>query len=131
MLTVERYYTCFRHMVLVVFCIFVASLARAGYAQVTRMEVIPFESLTLTDQESLAGREDGKPVTLAGELRLHRSGNERFPLVILLHGSSGVSNYVLDWEQEFLAMGVATFVIDSFTARGIVSVNDDQAQLVA
>ena len=49
----------------------------------------------------------------------------------MLHGSSGVSNYVLDWEQEFLAMGVATFVIDSFTARGIVSVNDDQAQLVA
>jgi dienelactone hydrolase len=82
MLTVERYCTCFRHMVFVVFCIFVASLARAGYAQVARMEVIPFESLTLTDKEFLAGREDGKPVALAGELRLPRSGNERFPLVI-------------------------------------------------
>ncbi len=93
------------------------------------MEVIPFESLTLTDQEFLAGREDGKLVTIAGELRLPRVSNERFPLVILLHGSGGVSKYVLDWEQEFLAMGVATFVIDSFTARGIVSVNDDQSQL--
>ncbi|WP_235851020.1 dienelactone hydrolase family protein [Paraburkholderia piptadeniae] len=93
------------------------------------MEVIPFESLTLTDQEFLARREDGEHVTIAGELRLPRSGNERFPLVTLLHGSGGVSNYVLDWEQEFLALGVATFVIDSVTARGIISVNDDQSQL--
>ncbi|SIT47905.1 Alpha/beta hydrolase [Paraburkholderia piptadeniae] len=129
MLTAERCCTCFRHMVLVAVCILVASLARAGYAQVARMEVIPFESLTLTDQEFLARREDGEHVTIAGELRLPRSGNERFPLVTLLHGSGGVSNYVLDWEQEFLALGVATFVIDSVTARGIISVNDDQSQL--
>ncbi|BCZ81840.1 hypothetical protein PTKU64_55150 [Paraburkholderia terrae] len=59
-------------------------------------------------------------------MRLPRSGNERFPLVILLHGSGGVSNYVLDWEQEFLAMDVATFVIDSFTSRGIVNTNNDR-----
>jgi dienelactone hydrolase len=77
----------------------------------------------------LAGREDGKPVTVAGELRLPRAGTERFPLVILLHGSGGISGYVVDWEQEFLAMGVATFVIDSFTSRGIVNTNNDQAQL--
>ncbi|MGU7773313.1 dienelactone hydrolase family protein [Burkholderia sp. MR1-5-21] len=93
------------------------------------MEVIPFESLTLTDQEFLAGREDGKPVTIAGELRLPRAGDERFPLVILLHGSCGACGYVVDWEREFLAMGVATFVIDSFTGRGIANTNDDQGQL--
>lgn len=129
MLTAEWYCTCCRRLVLVAAGILLVSLAHTGYAQVARMEVIPFESLTLTDQEFLVGREDGKPVTIAGELRLPRSGNERFPLVILLHGSGGVGNYVLDWENEFLALGVATFVIDSFAARGIVNVNDDQSQL--
>jgi len=113
---------------LAVFVLLVAS-QRATYAQVARMEVIPFESLTLTDQEFLAGHEDGKPVTVAGELRLPRAGTERFPLVILLHPSGGIGGAVMDWEQYFLSMGVATFVIDSFTGRGIVSTMNDQSQL--
>ncbi|WP_246258040.1 dienelactone hydrolase family protein [Pararobbsia alpina] len=92
------------------------------------MEIIPFVSETVTDQEFLVGREDGTPVTVAGELRLPRSGNERFPLVILLHGSGGIGGFVTDWEEQFLAMGVATFVIDSFTGRGIVSTINDQSQ---
>src|SRR5260370_16125677 len=35
----------------------------------------------------------------------------------------------MDWEQYFLSMAVATFVIDSFTGRGIVSTINDQSQL--
>ena len=81
------------------------------------------------DQEFLTGRQVGKPVTLSGELRLPRPGNDRLPAVVLLHGWGGVSGYVLDWEQELNAMGVATFVLDSFTARGIVNTNFDQSQL--
>jgi hypothetical protein len=84
----------------------VTGLSRVGYAQVSRIEVIPFQSVTLTDQEFLLGREDGKPVTVAGELRLPRGGTDRLPLVILLHGSGGIAGYMTDWEQEFLAMGV-------------------------
>lgn len=109
--------------------ILLGGLTIAGRAQVARVEVIPIPSITLTDQEFLAGREDGKPVTVAGELRFPRGGTDRLPLVILLHGSGGVSGYVTDWEQDFLAMGVATFVIDSFSGRGIVNTNNDQSQL--
>ncbi len=101
----------------------------ASYGQVARMEVIPFDSLTLTDQEFLAGREDGKPVTVAGELRLPRAGTERFPLVILLHASGGIGGAATDWEQFFLSLGVATFVIDSFAGRGINNTINDQSQL--
>jgi dienelactone hydrolase len=36
---------------------------------------------------------------------------------------------VADWVQDFNSMGVATFVIDSFTARHITSTVNDQAQL--
>jgi dienelactone hydrolase len=99
-----------------------------GYAQVARMEVIPFQSMTLTDQEFLTGRKDGKPVMIAGELRLPRPGTDRLPILILVHGSGGISGYVTDWEQELNEMGVATFVIDSWSGRGIVSVVNDQSQ---
>ncbi len=97
--------------------------------QVARMEIHSFPSMTLTDQEFLTGCQEGKPVTISGELRLPRPGNDRLPAVVLLHGSGGVAGYVLDWEQELNAMGVATFVIDSFTGRGIVNTNFDQSQL--
>jgi dienelactone hydrolase len=100
-----------------------------GHAQVARMEIHSFPSTTLTDQEFLSGRKEGRPVTLAGELRLPRPGNDRLPVVVLLHASGGIGGNVTDWEQYLNAMGVATFVIDSFTARGIVSTVNDQSQL--
>lgn len=104
-------------------------LAPMAGAQTARVEIVPIQSATLTDQEFLAGRQDGKPVTIAGELRLPRTAAEHVPLVILLHGSGGVTNAMEDWEQELLGMGVATFVLDSFTGRGVVTTVNDQAQL--
>lgn len=97
--------------------------------QPNRVEIHPFASTTLSDQSFLNGAKDGTPVTIAGELRFPRGGAGRGPAVVLLHGSGGISAYVSDWEQELNAQGIATFVIDSFTARGIVSTNNDQAQL--
>jgi len=96
---------------------------------VVRTEVIPVSSITMTDQAFLNGLENGRSVTIAGELRLPRAGVDRLPLVILLHGSSGIGSSVTDWEQDLLAMGVATFVLDSFSGRGIINTNNDQAQL--
>ena len=98
-------------------------------AQVVRMEILSFQSMTLTDQEFLNGRKDGKPITLAGELRFPRSGTDRLPAVVLLHGSGGINGGVTDWAQDLNAMGVATFVVDSFTGRGIVNTINDQSQL--
>ncbi len=112
----------------VVFLIVASGLPSAGHTQVARMEVIPFQSTTLTDAEFL-GSGPGKPVTIAGELRLPRAGTDRFPVVVLLHGSGGISSVVTDWERDLLAMGVATFVIDSYTGRGIVSTINDMSQL--
>ena len=96
-------------------------------AQVARMEILSFPSMTLTDQVFLGGGKEGKAVTLTGSLRLPRPGSDRLPLVILVHGSGGISGYVTDWEQEFNEMGVATFVIDSWTGRGITTVIFDQS----
>lgn len=100
-----------------------------SHAQVARVEMHPFQSTTLTDREFLTGQKEGKPVILAGELRIPRQGTDRLPAVVLVHGSGGVSGYVDDWVPWLNAMGIATFVFDSFTARGIVNTNNDQAQL--
>jgi dienelactone hydrolase len=102
---------------------------QAPLAQAARMEIHSFQSMTLTDQEFLTGRKEGKAVTLAGELRLPRPGNDRLPAVVILHGSGGVGGFILDWEQYLNSMGVATFVLDSFTGRGIVNTLFDQSQL--
>ena len=117
---------CFVYAILVVLG---AGAAIAAHAQVARMEIHSFSSTTLTDQEFLNGRTKVNPVTLAGELRLPRPGNDRLPAVVLLHGSGGIGGSITDWEQYFNGMGVATFVIDSFTACGIVSTVNDQTQL--
>jgi len=108
---------------------FSVGLSFAGNSYVARMEIITFQTKTLTDQEILSGKKEGKPVTLAGELRLPLSASTRLPAVILLHGSGGISGYVTDWEMDLNSMGVATFVIDCFKGRGIVDTNSDQSQL--
>ena len=98
-------------------------------AQIARVEVYPIHSVTMSDQDFLNGRKDGKPVLLAGALRIPRPGTDRLPAVVLLHGSGGVGTNVIDWENELNEMGVATFVLDAFTGRGIVQTSTDQASL--
>ncbi len=109
-----------------IFCLFNACLV---HAQVARVEVHPFSSTTLTDEEFLKGQKEGKPVVIAGELRIPKPGADKLPAVILAHGSGGVSGYVDDWAHLLNGMGVATFTFDSFSARGIVTTNNDQSQL--
>ena len=101
-------------------------------AQVARIEYHSLPSVTLTDTEFLQGKKDGTPVTLAGELRIPRMGNDRLPAVILLHGSGGLGgtdgNNVV-WSNLLNSAGIATFGIDSFTGRRIVMTAIDQTQL--
>ncbi len=47
-----------------------ACFSQAVCAQFMRVEIHPVASVTMSDQDFLNGRKDGKPVTLAGELRI-------------------------------------------------------------
>jgi dienelactone hydrolase len=112
----------------------VAALSHALFlsiaaAQTARVEVHPVKSMTLTDQQFLNGIKDGPEVVIGGELRLPRLGNERLPAVVLMHGSGGISAYVVDWIPVLNSLGIATFLVDSFTGRGLTRLNDDQSQL--
>jgi hypothetical protein len=76
------------------------------YAQMARIELDTFQSTTLTDQEFLTGKREGKPVIIPGELRIPRPGTDRLPAVVLVHGSGGISGFVDEWAQWLNAMGV-------------------------
>jgi dienelactone hydrolase len=103
-----------------------------AHAQVARQEVHAFQSATLSDTDFLNGRKDGAIVALGGYLRLPKVGPEKLPAVILLHGSGGLGGTGLpieEWSKELNDIGVATFAVDSFSGRGLVTVNTDQALL--
>lgn len=97
-------------------------------AQTARIEIHSIQTVTLTDEEFLTGSKNGKPALIGGELRLP-PGNGRFPAVVLVHGSGGVGANVDRWAQEFNGIGVAAFILDTFTGRGIVQTITDQSQL--
>jgi len=97
-------------------------------AETARIEIYSLQTLTLTDKQFLLGAKDGKSIHIGAELRLP-PGTAQIPAVVLVHGSGGVGANVIGWANEFNAMGVAAFVLDCFTGRGIVQTITDQSQL--
>ena len=93
-----------------------------------RVELRTFPSLTLTDQQFLTGDRNATPATMTGELRIAQ-GTGRLPLVVLMHGSGGLGPNIEAWTRTLNAMGISTFAIDGFTARGLTSVSGNQALL--
>ncbi|GAC1343188.1 MAG: dienelactone hydrolase family protein [Bradyrhizobium sp.] len=93
-----------------------------------RVELYAIPSLTISDQQFLTGDTNGKPVTVAGEFRIAQ-GSGRLPVVVLMHGSSGVGANIEPWVHQFNGMGISTFVIDGFSGRGLTAVGSNQALL--
>lgn len=93
----------------------------SAQAQVARVEIHTLATQTLTTPDFLTGKKDGKSAMIAAELRIPRLGTDRLPAVILMHGVSGIGGNVDDWSQHLNSMGVATFVVDGFTGRGLAN----------
>ncbi len=93
-----------------------------------RIEIYAIPSLTLSDQQFLTGDANGKPVTVAGEFRIAQ-GTGRLPVVVMMHGSGGVSGVSEAWVHTFNSIGISTFVIDSISGRGLTNLNFDQSLL--
>src|SRR6201991_2792598 len=90
-----------------------------------RTEIYAIPSLTISDQQFLTGDTNGKEVTVAGEFRIAQ-GSGKLPVVVLMHGSSGVGAGMDPWVRHFNAMGISTFVIDGFSGRGLTAVGPNQ-----
>ena len=93
-----------------------------------RTELHQIQSLTLSDQEFLKGNATGKQIIITGQLRIAQ-GIGRLPVVVLQHGSSGYAANVDVWSRELNELGISTFALDGFTARGLTEVNSNQGLL--
>jgi len=69
-----------------------------------RIEAVPIQTLTLSDEQFLKGDAYGRPTTIAGVLRVAR-GSGRLPLVVLVPGSGGINAGADVWDRQFEAMG--------------------------
>jgi dienelactone hydrolase len=98
-------------------------------AQSARMELYAIDTVTLTGDQFLTGDRNGKSTRIGGELRLPSAGTAKVPAVLLVHGSGGVRTNIDLWATQLVSMGIAAFVLDTFTGRGIVTTSEDQSQL--
>ena len=69
-------------------CLSVANVNSLA-AEPSKIELMLLKTVTVTEEQFLLGSQDGRPVTLAMELRLPTAGTARLPAMILLHGSGG------------------------------------------
>ena len=101
----------------------------AARSLAARVELHGIQTVTLSDEQFLRGDTAGaRPATIGGELRIAQ-GTGRLPVVVLLHGSSGVGPNIETWVRQFNEMGISTLVLDSLTGRGLTNVSADQASL--
>ena len=110
-----------------IFAVFLAGTSLAACARASPDAVladgptgpIAVRSVTLTMPQFLTGAPGGLPVELAGELTLPWRGPWRLPAVVIVHSVVGVGPHERWWAQELNSVGLATFVLDSFTGRGL------------
>jgi dienelactone hydrolase len=100
-------------------------------AQGGKIEVYSFQTMTLTDEQFLIGVKESSPVTITGFLRIPPpwGGKDRLPAVVIVHGSGGIMANEDGWSRELNEIGIATFVMDGFTGRGIIDTASDQGQI--
>src|SRR5215213_6160707 len=92
---------------------------------------IHFSSVTPNSRWQLSRRKyDPAPVAISGILFMPKAVNEKIPAMVIAPGSSGVGKKDLErWAPLFTNAGIAAFVVDSFTQRGIAGTSEDQSLL--
>ncbi len=86
-----------------------------------------------TFAEALSGRPSQNPIDVQGTLTLPPGAGGRVPAMVIVHGSSGLGEGGREvyWSKVLLDMGVATFVPDSFAARGVAGTATEQIKVTA
>jgi dienelactone hydrolase len=91
---------------------------------------IYFESLTPTGYFQLAKRQATQKTVIFGTLIVPKKATGPVPAMVVVHGSGGVSHEREFWWADHLNdIGVAAFVVDSFTPRNIRETATEQTQL--
>ena len=90
---------------------------------------IGLQTTTPTGPEFLQGIRPAATDLIWGDLELPPGRAGRSPAVVLVHGSGGLGPREDRWADELRQASVATFLLDSFTGRGIAFTAEDQSQL--
>jgi dienelactone hydrolase len=92
--------------------------------------IITFESVTPKSAgDYLLHYATSEKAVITGDLSIPDNGSQIVPAVIILHGSSGVNPGERVWARRMNALGYASFIVDSFTGRGLRNTEEDQTQL--
>ena len=106
-------------------CLMFLSTAAIAERLVSRIELHPIQTITLTGAQFLNGDKQGTPATVAGELRIPSGVEGRIPAVVIVHGAAGITINIDPWARELNEIGIAVFILDCFTGRdaggGLVS----------
>jgi dienelactone hydrolase len=100
-----------------------------------RTGIIAFEALTPKNSRQLVSGKTTEKSVIAGVLTLPESANApaapqaKVPAMVVVHGSSGVLQNDWEWAKRLNEMGVAAFVIDNFTGRGVKETATDRSRL--
>jgi dienelactone hydrolase len=105
----------------------VAVLAGHGDPVPVFTQPLSFPSATPTEAQFLAGV-TGTAATVGGELRMPLASG-RLPVVLLVHGETGLSQSLRHWADTLNGMGLGVFLLDSFSGRGITETSTDQSRL--
>lgn len=114
------------------------------FRRIAQISVLTLLCGTTLAQQSIEfnslDRKQGFPALLGGRAQYtdkingvftHPTGaSGNVPVMVILHSSGGISPASTgEWSQFFLEMGIATFVVDSFGPRGVLTSTTDQSQL--
>lgn len=111
------------------FVVLLAMLFAAADARAQTNLRIEFATRTPSGPSQLMAGE-GKPASIVGWLTVPTGPSARKPAMVISHGSGGILDGRENaWAARLNALGVATFVVDSFKPRGIASTGDDQSRL--
>ena len=106
--------------------VFAQSVASLADGRTGRIE---FASMTPSGPSELV-RRTGTTTTVGGTLVLPTGSAARMPAMVIAHGSGGILAGREDaWASRLSNLGIATFVVDSFTPRGLSSTARDQSRL--
>lgn len=82
--------------------------------------VIDFDSVNATYVELVSRTYDPTPVPIFGTLLLPSDLSSKVPVMVIAHGTSGVTEgREFEWARYLNSLGIAGFIVDSFTPRGI------------
>jgi dienelactone hydrolase len=98
-----------------------------GDQPVLFIQSLSFTTATVSEAQFLTGA-PGAPATIGGELRLPVT-QARVPVVVLVHGDTGVGPNVRHWADVLTGIGLGVFIVDSFNGRGIGETATDASRL--